>query len=97
VDETPSFESVKKDQPRGGLSKVFSDRDTLRQMAWAGAYFMPVLVPYYLIMTFMPTYLKEQGHYSAATSLWIIAIAGVLQLPAIRSPERCLTSSAADF
>ncbi|MFC9358256.1 MFS transporter [Rhodococcus sp. NPDC057014] len=85
VDETPSFQSVKRDAAvaRTPLVAALRGRANLAEMGYAAAYYMPVLVSFYLLMTFMPTFLKKEMNFTAATSLLIIAIAGSIQMIAV--------------
>ncbi|WP_244213143.1 MFS transporter [Rhodococcus ruber] len=87
VEETPKFEGIEDAEGTGPVRrrplKELLTAENLREMGWASAYFMPVLVPYYLLMTFMPTYLKTEGHFTASASLGIIVLAGLVQLGTI--------------
>ncbi|PKW17462.1 MFS transporter [Saccharopolyspora spinosa] len=82
VDETPSFEEVKRKgrEARNPLVTAMRGAGNLKEMGFAAAYYMPVLVSFYLLLTFMPTYLKSEMKFDTATSLSIIAVAGVIQL-----------------
>ncbi|GAA4548255.1 MFS transporter [Pseudonocardia xishanensis] len=82
VAETPEFESIRKagKDVRHPLRSTLRDTANLKQIGVAAAYYMPVMVSFYLIMTFMPSYLKSQMKFSATASLSIILVAGAVQL-----------------
>ncbi|MFC9840416.1 MFS transporter [Rhodococcus sp. NPDC127530] len=85
VDETPSFQSVKRDAAvvRTPLVAAFRGRTNFKEMGFAAAYYMPSMVSFYLLMTFMPTFLKKEMGFTVATSLAILAIAGSIQMIAV--------------
>lgn len=85
VDETPSFQSVKRDgeASRSPVVTALRNRSNFREMGFAAAFYMPSLVSFYLLMTFMPTFLKKEMQFTSATSLIILAIAGSVQIVAI--------------
>ncbi|ROZ52868.1 MFS transporter [Rhodococcus sp. WS1] len=93
VDESPSFESAKngsinsKETPSRRSEKTLKPKvwgvENVRDMVVAAAFYMPTMVSFYLLMTFMPTFLKKEMNFSAATALSMISIAGLIQMVAI--------------
>ncbi len=82
VDETPSFQSVKarNDTARVPLVAALRHTTNYRQMGVAAAYYMPTLVSFYLLLTYMPTFMVKQLGFDAAASLVAITAAAVVQI-----------------
>ncbi|WP_437773594.1 MFS transporter [Arthrobacter sp. KNU40] len=85
VDETPRFQSMKREAAvaQTPLATALRGRSNLMEMGFAAAYYMPSMVSFYLLMTFMPTFLTKEMGFTAAVSLTIIAIAGSIQMVAV--------------
>jgi MFS transporter, MHS family, proline/betaine transporter len=77
VEDTPSFTALKEAgaTARSPIRSLFT-RAHLRPFLLAMALAAPTTVPYYLLMTYMPTFFRTGLKFSQAQGLWAVLAAG---------------------
>ncbi|ODU07215.1 MAG: MFS transporter [Pseudonocardia sp. SCN 72-86] len=79
VSDTPSFKALKEAgaTARSPIKSLFT-RENLRPFVFAMALAAPTTVPYYLLMTYMPTFFRSNLKFSQSQGLWAVLAAGVV-------------------